>query len=70
MAKAKDCNRCGRRFLAEANELQLCILCHADFDHERLQLANRQRDADELDDLMEGHDDGDSRKIPRGNDVG
>ena len=30
MAKAKNCERCGRRFLAEANEPQLCIMCLAD----------------------------------------
>ncbi len=29
MAKAKNCKKCGRRFLAEPNEPQLCIMCSA-----------------------------------------
>jgi len=30
MAKAKTCERCGKRFLAEPNEPQLCFMCSAD----------------------------------------
>jgi hypothetical protein len=34
MAKAMDCDRCGKRFLAEPKET-LCIMCCADYDHEQ-----------------------------------
>lgn len=75
MAKAKDCEQCGKRFLAESNEPQLCIMCRADFDFEQERKKLSYIEAKKLGDkrfaeFMEGDDDGDSRKIPRGNDVG
>ena len=50
MAKAKDCERCGKRFLAEPNEPVLCILCLADYQHEQ----------------REDSDNGDSGNVPIG----
>jgi len=35
MSKAMDCDRCGKRFLAEPNEPVLCIMCLADYRHEQ-----------------------------------
>lgn len=68
MAKTKDCERCGRRFLAEPNEPVLCILCLADYEHE--QLSERLKDADELDNLIEDSDNANSRDVSVGNNAG